>query len=106
MIRREVRAERSLAERCIKLYGFQYDLARRESLVITSVVEELQPGCINEPMVRLEDDAAQSLMDDLWRVGFRPSEAGQSAGALSATERHLQDLRKLVDQVLPLALRK
>lgn len=39
---------------------------------------------------------AQELMDDLWRCGLRPSEAGESAGALSSTKFHLEDMRKLV----------
>lgn len=41
----------------------------------------------------LEPTAAQELMDDLWRCGFRPSEGAGSAGALAATERHLADMR-------------
>ena len=39
---------------------------------------------------------AQAMMDRLWKVGLRPTEAQDHAGALSATERHLKDLQKLV----------
>lgn len=54
------------------------------------------------PIVRLSPDEAQSLMDDLWECGLRPSEGTGSVGAmapqfeLAATQRHLEDMRKLV----------
>ena len=38
------------------------------------------------------------LMDDLWQCGLRPSEGTGSAGALAATQKHLDDMRKLVFQ--------
>lgn len=48
-----------------------------------------------EPMLRLDNDEAQSLMDELWRCGLRPSEGSGSAGALAATQRHLADMQKI-----------
>jgi hypothetical protein len=39
---------------------------------------------------------AQSLMDQLWECGLRPSEGSGSAGALAATQSHLADFRRLV----------
>jgi hypothetical protein len=45
------------------------------------------------PTFNLQRDAAQQLMDELWRCGLRPSEGSGSAGALAATERHLADMR-------------
>lgn len=44
----------------------------------------------------LKRDDLQSLMDELWSVGVRPSEGTGSAGSLAATERHLKDMRSLV----------
>jgi len=41
-------------------------------------------------------EEAQVLMDDLWHCGLRPSEGSGSAGALAATQRHLDDMRELV----------
>lgn len=49
-----------------------------------------------EPTFRLRDEACQDLMDQLWQVGFRPSEGSGSAGALAATQKHLEDMRRLV----------
>ena len=39
---------------------------------------------------------AQQLMDELYAAGVRPSEGQGSAGAMKATERHLEDMRSLV----------
>lgn len=48
-----------------------------------------------EPTARLSRDDAQTLMDDLWMCGLRPTEGMGSAGSLKATERHLEDMRKI-----------
>jgi hypothetical protein len=34
-------------------------------------------------------------MDELWRVGLRPTEGTGSAGSLAATERHLKDMQRI-----------
>lgn len=49
-----------------------------------------------DPMLHLDNDQAQQLMDELWRCGLRPTEGTGSAGSLAATERHLADMRRLV----------
>lgn len=49
-----------------------------------------------DPFMRLKLDEAQRLMDELWDAGLRPSQGAGSAGAMSATERHLEDMRRLV----------
>lgn len=48
-----------------------------------------------EPLFSLSYEAAQVLMDDLWNAGLRPTEGTGSAGALAATQLHLDDMRKL-----------
>lgn len=48
------------------------------------------------PTFKLPDEAAQELMDELWRCGFRPRDGTGSAGALAAVQAHLEDMRKLV----------
>jgi hypothetical protein len=49
-----------------------------------------------DPTFCLSMDDAQALMDDLWHAGLRPTEGSGSAGALAATQRHLEDMRTLV----------
>lgn len=57
-------------------------------------------GSYREPTFRLDATTAQQLMDDLWQCGLRPSEGSGSAGALAATQRHLDDMRKIAFESL------
>lgn len=53
-----------------------------------------------DPMLIVEDKASlQSLMDELWKEGVRPSDIG-TPGHLAATQAHLSDMRKLVEKTL------
>lgn len=80
-----------------------------ESVMHSSGWTELQPadgsslafieypeGAKRPPSLELTMQAAQTLMDDLWQAGLRPTEGTGSAGSLAATERHLQDMQRLV----------
>jgi hypothetical protein len=60
--------------------------------------EHVEAGMMPPPMaaLTLSQADAQRLMDELWSVGLRPSEGSGSAGAMAATQAHLQDMRKLV----------
>lgn len=49
-----------------------------------------------EPTLELNTATAQSLMDALWQCGCRPTEGAGSAGAMAATQRHLDDMRAIV----------
>jgi hypothetical protein len=60
--------------------------------------EELPSVCILRP------EAAQELMDDLFRCGIRPSSGKGSSGQLAATEKHLSDMRKIVARKLGMEL--
>lgn len=60
------------------------------------VNEEKYSARIIDPTFRLSMDEAQTLMNDLWNCGLRPSEGTGSAGALAATQKHLEDMRTLV----------
>jgi hypothetical protein len=57
---------------------------------------QVSEGTLPPIALRLSDCQAQDLMDRLWAAGLRPVEGRGSAGALAATERHLEDMRKLV----------
>jgi len=53
-------------------------------------------GLAVDPTFVLNYDEAQTLMDDLWNCGLRPTEGTGSAGAFAAQKSHLEDMRKLV----------
>jgi len=57
---------------------------------------QVNEGMIPPTAMQLRDEQAQDLMDKLWQAGYRPTEGKGSAGALAATERHLEDMRRLV----------
>jgi len=57
---------------------------------------QVREGGLPPVALRLSDCQAQELMDRLWAAGIRPTEGKGSAGALAATERHLEDMRRLV----------
>lgn len=59
-------------------------------------MRNVEPGeHFGEPTMRLHNDEAQILIDELWRCGLRPSEGTGSAGSLAATERHLKDMQSI-----------
>jgi len=65
--------------------------------IATDVVfKRLSEGEIINPTMTIEGDAAQELMDELWTCGIRPTQGQGSAGQLSATERHLKDMQRIV----------
>lgn len=67
-----------------------------EPVVITQVKPEDIYTRDTVPSLELDAAEAQILMDNLWDCGLRPSEGTGSAGALSAVQKHLDDMRKIV----------
>lgn len=96
------------------MYHYQYHVRRHEwsdsiALNIAKVIEgrhyhmtapvfqtvepdEAMPG---DSTLSLTREDAQLLMDDLYRIGIRPSEVG-SVGQISAMQNHLNDMRQLI----------
>ena len=86
-----------ILQQAISIYGFEKDGDKIYIAQPLLIVEESPKDCINpDPICKLSPEMAQSLMDDLWDCGLRPSEGAGSAGALAATQKHLEDMRKLV----------
>jgi hypothetical protein len=48
------------------------------------------------PAFSLTPESAQTIVDELWLLGIRPSEGAGSAGQLAATQAHLKDMQRLV----------
>lgn len=59
-------------------------------------METIKDGFIAEPSFYMSGVEGQELIDELWQAGFRPTEGTGSAGAMAATQRHLEDMRRLV----------
>ena len=103
----EVFAERSFVCGSIKLWVRQTLEAGRKAYGRSIMLDVVEPheeyGIMRDPTLELRLEEAQQLMDELWRVGLRPTEGTGSAGSLAATERHLRDMQsiafRLLDQV-------
>lgn len=66
------------------------------SAAISLTFKSIEDGEYVGPAEYLSQNDAQALIDSLWAAGLRPSEGSGSAGALAATQRHLDDMRALV----------
>ena len=84
--------------------AFGLDIMRKEddvqqrAVAETIVFQDVEPHAISMdhvPPLRLSYEDAQQLMDELFRIGIRPSDQG-SPGQLAAVKYHLEDMRKLV----------
>lgn len=71
--------------------SFEWSVANPVSFTVSDEIATLAP-----PMMQFTPDQAQCLMDELWTVGFRPTQGKQSEGQVAATTRHLDDMRALV----------
>jgi len=49
-----------------------------------------------EPTLRISTEEAQQFMDSLLEAGLRPAGGAGSVGQMAATEKHLNDLQRLV----------
>lgn len=88
----EIRCERSAYRQAVDFYAFDPET---KAYAEQFVMESRQPGVEASPSFSLDEMSAQGLMDELWRAGLRPTEGTGSAGALAATARHLEDMRKI-----------
>lgn len=97
--RTEIRAQSAPWNRAIELLvtAIEGDKVSVAHLTLKPVDDFLQ----QEPTLRIDRDTAQTLMDDLWHAGIRPTEGTGSAGALAATQNHLKDLQRLVFAKVP-----
>ncbi len=76
-------------------------LAYAAPLELKRVTREMK-GMVPTPTFRMDENDAQRLMDELWHIGLRPSEGSGSAGALAATQRHLEDMKSVAFHALKL----
>ena len=76
--------------------GVELLVINGEGVGVNITFQKAEEGLRVDPTVVIHNAEAQTLMDDLWEAGFRPTEGAGSAGSLLATQKHLEDMRKLV----------
>ena len=80
------------------------DVSQREMCVQTLTAKSVADGECLTSCMKMSRDELQPFMDALWQYGFRPTDAGSVDGELSATKKHLDDMRRLVFQSEPVQL--
>lgn len=60
-----------------------------------ATVMEVPMGAEVRPLLRLTDEEAQRLIDQLWEAGVRPSNTVGSVGQLAAVQAHLDDMKRI-----------
>ena len=83
----------------IRLYAFKRQNKERYAAQKLDWVEA-KTNTRAEPFLEIEAQEAQQLMDDLWDCGLRPSEGTGSAGAMAATQKHLEDMKTITFHAL------
>lgn len=102
MNRIEFRAGKTHPFRSIELWGFEGSHGGPTSAVVDHFImrQIKEQEYLEAPtLCTLDATAAQVLMDDLWACGIRPTEGAGSAGALAATQRHLEDTKKHLEDL-------
>lgn len=95
----------------IKVYANSQDYLNKISIALVNIdyngkrtyARAMQPFYIEEdlgsqiaPTLSIDRDIAQGIMDSLYSIGFRPSEAPTLQNELIAVKEHLNDMRKIV----------
>ena len=84
----------------ISIYLRQQTVGNGSSIAAPITMVQRELGVRVEPMLRLEIQTAQQLIDELWQCGLRPTEGSGSAGSLKATENHLADMKRIAFTLL------
>src|SRR6202012_4661786 len=95
IIEKKVRAWRAPWLSTIHLAIMTFDYPAGKCHAANFATGEEVPDGTMPPTFEMNMTMAQELMDNLWSCGVRPTEGSGSAGSLSATQRHLEDLRRL-----------
>lgn len=97
-----VHAERQFMQQRVALFFYIFNSGERRTTHACEVqmtIRPVEPAMMsvgdNDPLL-LERAQAQELLDELWRLGFRPQDGAGSLAHVEATQAHLADLRRLV----------
>lgn len=86
---------RNIASDSFELYIKRLDRNSGISIATNITFEKHIPENLASPLTVLRETEAQELLEELWKVGFRPKEVG-TGGQIASIKYHLEDMRKLV----------
>lgn len=103
-----IEVDNDIRSRCVNIYmhgvmssGQRF---RVEPLSVSSV-EDVAVGAAFPPVVSLNYETAQKMMQSLWDAGIRPPDAAVQDKEVAALREHLTDLRRYLDHHLGLPIR-
>ena len=90
--------ERNISNNSIDLYLIIEAHNKQDNRAIATefILETVQEGEMYSPIVQFTLEEAQQLMDELWRVGVKPTNGAGSNATFDAIHAHLVDLQRLV----------
>jgi len=85
------------AEFSLMTCGYNIFIGNRSHVTKPLIFEHVESsrGEIREPSLKLTEDQAQGLMNDLWRSGLRPKGNKNVEEELNAINSHLEDMRQI-----------
>lgn len=87
--------------------GIRMIVRQGNAYAVSVQMEEFNEGVCPPDTLTINMPEAQILLDDLWHAGLRPSEQMRmkdNEGAIAATKKHLDDMRKIVSNKLKIEL--
>ena len=102
MDRTSVRAQLDISRRKVFVYIFDdsFPNSDRYGVAVNVEMRSINSGDdVPATPIAMEPEAAQQLIDDLWRDGFRPADYKFTSETVEAKGEHIGDLRKELDRV-------
>ncbi len=59
-----------------------------------------EPAQLCQPTLQIHPEEAQQIINELWRIGFRPKDGTGAVAHTESLQSHLDDLRKIAFHVL------
>lgn len=89
-------AQRRIYSNGVDLYACKFVKDGFVDAATSIVFTQQEEGSFSEPFLRLTNQEAQELANELYAVGIHPEQTAGSVGQLDATRKHLEDMRTLV----------
>ena len=90
---------------CHMTFGMRHEDGRVDA-VTELKFEPIESGMVVplDAIFQLPDELGQTMIDELWQAGFRPSQAPVGEGRAQAMTEHLKDLRALLGKQMKVKL--
>jgi hypothetical protein len=99
MMKTEFHASLDWSSDKIELYGRQTDYQGNRYVYLPGLMEKVvsqNSVSRSDPVLSLDPDGAQKLMDALYNAGIRPSKEFGQSSQMDSMKYHLEDMRRLV----------